>query len=319
MCAWLVDGLLELGFRITLIGAGKSHTRARFFATFDPAPSDRPGRNLPDVVHALESHRIIMESAPDLVHDHSLAGPLLAPTRRIPTVVTAHRSVVGDDARYYRGLTNVALVASSQAQRVAAADLPWVGMVHNGVPVDNYPYSDSHDGYALFLSRITPDKGPDIAIQAARAAGLPLVLAGGGIFQQDHEFFDAVVRPLLGPDVEVLGPVDRLRKVQLLSRAACLLSPVRWSEPFGLIMVEAMACGTPVVALRSGSVPELVAHGSTGFVCDSPDQLPLALRSVGSLSRQACRERAKQRFDVAAMAASYAEVYGTVLGHSAGV
>jgi glycosyltransferase involved in cell wall biosynthesis len=314
MCFWLVEGLVQRHHDVTLIGAGESHTRARFYSTYNPAPSDRVGRNVPEVVHALAAARILDELRPDLIHDHSLAGPLIAEARRAPTVVTTHRPVEGEDGRYYANMRNVALVASSRAQQSLAPDLPWVGVVHNGIPVESYPLSANKGDYVLFLNRFNPDKGPDLAIRAAREAGQRLVLAGMCITASDQRFFDEAVRPLLGPDVDCYGTVDSDQKKKLLTGAKCLIQPIRWNEPFGLIMIEAMACGTPVVALRAGSVPEIVVHGKTGFICDLPKELASAIEMASTIDPQACREHVLRSFHVTTMVEAYEGIYRRVLG-----
>ena len=257
--------------------------------------------------------RILDELRPDLIHDHSLAGPLLAEARRTPTVVTTHRRVDGEDGRYYAGLSNVAFVASSEAQRSLAPELPWIGVIHTGIPVESYPLGVDKDDYVLFLNRFTPDKGPELAIRAAREAGRRLVLAGMCITESDQRFFNEAVRPLLGPDVDCCGPVDADQKKKLLMGARCLLQPIRWNEPFGLIMIEAMACGTPVIALRAGSAPEIVVHGRTGFVCDLPGELTAAVEMAGTIDPRACREHVLRSFHVDTMVEAYEGLYRRVL------
>jgi glycosyltransferase involved in cell wall biosynthesis len=314
VCYWLVEGLLRRQHDVTLIAAGEAHTQARFYSTYNPAPSDRAGRNLPEVVHALAAARILDELRPDLIHDHSLAGPLMAQSRQAPTLVTTHRPVDGEDGRYYADLRNVVLVASSKAQQSLAPALPWVGVVHNGIPVDAYPLGIEKDDYVLFLGRFNPDKGPDLAIRVARAARQLLVLAGTCVTSSDERFFDEVVRPMLGPDVVCHGPVDAQQKMKLLMRAKCLLAPIRWNEPFGLAMIEAMACGTPVVASQAGSAPEIVIDGKTGFVRDTVEGLAAAVEMVGMIDPLACREHVRKSFEMTTMTGAYERVYRRVLG-----
>jgi glycosyltransferase involved in cell wall biosynthesis len=242
----------------------------------------------------------------------------MAEARRVPTVVTAHRPVEGEDGRYYAGMRNVAIVASSGAQRSLAPELPWVGVVHNGIPVESYPLSVEKDDYVLFMNRFNPDKGPDLAIRAAREAGQRLVLAGTCVTSSDQQFFDEAVRPLLGPDVDCCGSVGPDQKKRLLTGAKCLIQPIRWNEPFGLIMIEAMACGTPVVALRAGSVPEIVAHGDTGFICDLPEELAAAIEMSETIDPQVCREHALRSFHATNMVESYEGVYRRILGAAVG-
>ena len=311
MCAALVDQLVLRGHRVTLLAAGRNGTRAdKFFATYETPPSQRLGQGIPEVVHAVMAAELLDDLDADVVHDHSFAGPLSAGCRPIPTVVTAHGPVNGEFGRYYRALGGmVRLVAISHAQVRAAPEITWAGVVHNAVPVDDYPFRADKDGFVLSLGRLDPSKGAHLAVDAARAAGRRLVLAGKCTEPPERRYFDEAVRPRLGPDVEWLGEVDNATKLELLAGASCLLFPLQWEEPFGMVMIEAMACGTPVVALRRGAVPEVVAHGSGGLVCDRADELPAAIEQVGSIDPAACRRLARERFDVSVMAAGYESLY----------
>lgn len=314
MCADLVDRLVARGHEVALVGVGRNGTAAgEFFATSDVPRADHLGQALPELVHALSLLDVLSELDVDVVHDHTMAGPLLARGRDVPTVVTAHRSVTGETGRYYRGLgDSVNLVAISHAQRAAAADLNWVGTVHNAVDVERFPFRREKEDFALFLGRVSPDKGIAQAIAAAAEAGLPLRIAAKCREAEEHEYFRDVVEPLLGGGAEWLGEVDGATKLELLAAARCLLFPIQWDEPFGMVMVEAMACGTPVVALRRGSVREVVAPGETGFTCDDHAGLVAALRRVGELSPDRCRAEAERRFDVRSMATRYEHVYQAV-------
>ena len=204
-----------------------------------------------------------------------MAGPLVAAGRDVPTVVTVHGPVAGELGEYYRQLgTTVSLVAISDRQRRIAPDLNWLATVHNALRVDGFPFRDEKEDWVFFLGRCVQDKGMHVAIDAARAAGRRIVLAAKCTEPLEKAYFEAEIAPRLGPDTEWLGEVSSAEKKELLSRAGCLLFPILWEEPFGMVMIEALACGTPVVALRRGSVPEVVIDGLTGIVCDDPDELP---------------------------------------------
>jgi glycosyltransferase involved in cell wall biosynthesis len=310
MCAGLVDRLVARGHRVTLIGAGRDRTAAEFVATFPEPPSVRLGEPVPEVVHAAAAARALEDLEVDLVHDHTLAGPLLAGGRPVPTVVTAHGPVDGELGDYYRQLGDrVSLVAISDAQRRSAPDLPWAATVHNAVEVDAYPFRDDKEGFVLFLGRFGPDKGAHLAIDAARAAGRTIVLAGKCSEPAERAWFLQEISPRLGPDVWLFGEAGAAAKRELLSRARCLVFPVCWDEPFGMVLVEALACGTPVVALDRGSVPEIVIDGVTGVVCDQPAGLPDGIEAAGRLDARKCRDDARERFDLDRMVAGYEAVY----------
>jgi glycosyltransferase involved in cell wall biosynthesis len=314
MCYWLVEALVQRGHDVTLVGAGENHTRARFIQSYARPPSELLGTSIPEIVHAGVASRLLHDMELDVVHDHSFAGPLLARGRSCPTVVTAHGPVIGELEHYYAEIgTAASLVAISDAQREQRPNLPWAATIHNAIPVRQYPFRRDKDGYALWLGRMSPEKAPDIAIDVARRAGWKLVIAGKCNEPAEKQYFEARVAPKLGGDVEWVGEADTEFKKDLLSRAGCLLFPIQWAEPFGIVMVEAMACGTPVVALKNGSVPEVLVDGVTGHICDRADDLPDALQRIETIDPRDCREHAAAHFEVARMASLYESVYLGVL------
>ena len=314
VCADLADALVARGHEVTVIGAGRNGTRARFRRTYDTPQGARIGEPLPEVVQAAAAGRILGELDADIVHDHSLAGPLLAFGRDIPTVVTVHGTVNGEAGNYYRQLGGrVELVAISDAQRRSAPDLNWCATVHNAINTADFPFREEKEDWVLFLGRCTPDKGMHLAIDAARAAGREIVLAAKRTEPAENAYFETEIKVRLGPDAKWLGEVGGERKKELLSRARCLLFPIQWEEPFGMVMIEAMACGTPVIALRRGSVPEVVTHGATGLVCDKPSELADAINAAGTIDPAACRNDVLTRFHPAAMAAGYEQAYRRAL------
>jgi glycosyltransferase involved in cell wall biosynthesis len=315
----LVNGLVDRGHHVTLVAAGDHRTAAqRFVRTYDEPPAEKLGTPAPEAVHAARAASRLDDLDVDLVHDHTLAGPLAATARDVPTVVTAHGPEEGEIGDLHRALGGrIHLVAISQAQRALSPDLPWAGVVHNGIPVETYPFRERKDGFALFLGRCNEEKAPHLAIDAARAAGRRIVLAAKCSEPAEQEYFEREVAPRLGRDAEFVGEADAQRKRGLLSRASCLLFPIQWEEPFGLVMVEAMACGTPVVALRRGSVPEVVVDGVTGFVCDDVETLADKVRAADRLSPRDCRAHAENAFSVDAMARGYERIYREVLAEPA--
>jgi glycosyltransferase involved in cell wall biosynthesis len=312
----LADALVADGHAVTLIGAGAPSTSADFVRTWDHLVPDRLGEPYPEIMNTLLTRQAVgsIRGQIDVVHDHTTAGPLNAAVYArwgLPTVVTMHGPADDPDMRsFYRSLgSSVHMVAISHRQRVLAPELNWVGTVHNAVRVEQWPFQDTKRGYALFLGRFSPDKGAHTALDAAHAAGLPLVLAGKCVEPLEKEYFANVVEPRLGPDDVVFGLADAREKRLLLAHARCLLFPVQWEEPFGMVMIEAMACGTPVVAMGAGAVPEVVIDGVTGYICDDVGQLPAAIKTVGDLDPVACRAHVASRFSAAGLARGYADAY----------
>lgn len=309
--ASLVDGLVDRGHEVVLVASGPHRTKAtRYHRVYDLPPTGRLGEPAPEVVTAAEAARVLADADVDLVHDHTLAGPLLARGRRQPTVVTAHGPVAGEDGLYFEKLgSSVDIVAISDAQRRLNPSLNWVGTVHNAIDVSSFPYRVEKDDYVLWLGRFSPQKAPDLAIEAARAAGRRIVLAGKLNEAAERRYFEERVAPLLGPGTEYVGEADAALKRELLSGAQALVFPIQWEEPFGMVMIEAMACGTPVVALRRGSVPEVVADGVTGIIVDDAAQLPDAVARAQELDPAASRRHTAANFDIPVMAERYERVY----------
>ena len=316
MVATLVDGLGALGHHVTLFAAGEDGTQAELLRTFRSNPNGLGGPDsLPiELIHAQRAADRMAGLEVDLVHDHSVVGPLFAPYRRAPTIVTVHGPVVGWMRRLYGALRGVSYVAISDAQRLAAPELPWIGTVYNGIDVEAAPFREEKEGHLAFLGRMSPDKGAAAAIEVARRAGRRLLIAAKASEDDEREYLRTEVEPRLGEDAVYLGDLDAEAKMELLAGARALLFPIDWEEPFGLVMVEAMACGTPVIALRRGSVPEVVEDGHTGFVCDSIEEMVDACGRLDELDPVRVRRRCAERFDGRVMTEGYVDVYRRVSG-----
>jgi len=318
--AGLVDQLVARGHEITLIASGRHRTAAQHFVPmYDVPPSHLLGSPMPEVQAAAAAAAALEGADVDVVHDHSLAGPLLARGRDVPTVVTLHGPSTGANGLYFETLGHtVGVVGISAAQQRLNPRLNWTGVVHNAIDVSSFPFRSEKDDYVLWLGRFNPDKGAHLAIDAARAAGRRIILAGKLNEPAEHDYFEEAVRPRLGRqrgvDAEYVGEADAVLKRELFSRAACFAFPIQWEEPFGMVMVEAMACGTPVAALRRGSVPEVVADGLSGIVVDDLGSFPDALRQAIELDPAACRAHVERHFDLPVMAEGYEQVYRLLLG-----
>jgi glycosyltransferase involved in cell wall biosynthesis len=265
--------------------------------------------------HVINAYEAVVDWRADVVHDHTLIGPVYSRRFSMPVVTTNHGPFDGELFDYYRAIAaDVPIIAISNHHASTADGIPVAAVIHHAVDVDTFPVGDGDGGYCLFLGRMSPDKGVDVAIRVARQAGVPLRIAAKMREPAEHLYFEQEVAPLLGDGVEYLGEVGRPEKLQLLADASCLLNPLVWSEPFGMVMIEALACGTPVVGTPRGSVPELIVDGVTGFVRDGETQLASALRRVGELDRRRCRKEAEERFSTERMVHEHVAFYRRVIG-----
>jgi Glycosyltransferase len=247
----------------------------------------------------------------DVVHDHTLLGPLVFAGRGGPPVVTTcHSPFTADLLQVYAEIARRAsVVAISRSQRASAPTIPISRVVYHGLDLRQYPQGAGNGGYLLFLARMSSDKGPHRAIQIARAAGRRLVLMAKMREADELAFFTSEVEPLLGPDVDLVGEVSRAERVRLLQGAEALLNPIEWREPFGLNMIEALACGTPVLTLAHGAAPEIVTDGRTGFVRTEADALVDCVDRLDLIDRSECRAEVVRRFSMQRMVEDYLDVY----------
>ncbi|MGV0793124.1 glycosyltransferase family 4 protein [Mycolicibacterium sp. XJ1819] len=322
----LADVLAKRGHRVTLLGAGEPGTAAEFVPLWDRTLPDRLGQPYPEIMHALKTRRAVERIAEtegvDIIHEHTFAGPLNAAGYRalgLPTVVTMHGPIDDDLYPYYRELgDDVGLIAISDRQRELAPDLNWVGRVHNSLRIDDWPFRANKGDYALFLGRYAPYKGAHLALDAAHAAGIPLVLAAKCDEPAEQAYFDEYVRPRLTENDYVFGQADANDKRKLLAGARCVLFPIQWEEPFGMVMIEAMACGTPVVALRGGAVPEVIVDGVTGFVCDRPEELPQAIAKAQTIDPATCRRHVAANFGLGQFGSGYESIFRAAIADARG-
>lgn len=264
-----------------------------------------------ELVHASFAHDELVAAGCDIIHDHTTQGPLRWSKKPGPVpVVTTHYGPfdAASIARCERIVDKVPIVAVSQFQRSTAPHLPVARVIHHGVDIDRFVDLGGGE-HLLFLGRMSPDKGVHRAISAARLAGRRLLIAAKMWDDAERSYFAEMVEPLLGPDVEYLGEVGAETKRELLGTAAALVNPISWSEPFGLAMIEALASGTPVVAIRAGSAPEIVDHGRSGFLCDDEADMAIWLTRVDEIDRSVCRSTAVARFSTQRLVADHLRLY----------
>ncbi len=313
----LADGLADRGHDVTLFASGGSQTKAELVSAMEEPPDAALLGNVWfDAYHALSSYLHTAEF--DVVHDHSgIIGPALGALLggTPPVVHTLHGPWSEPSRRYYALLhERVHLVAISAAQRADNPSIRYAGTVHNGIDLDEYPLLDEKDDFLVYIGRANPEKGPTVAIEVARRAALPLAMIVKRNEPFERAYWDEMVAPALNDEVEVYEHLSHEAKTDLLSRARAMVFPIQWPEPFGLVMVEAMACGTPVVACPAGAAVELVEEGVTGFLRDSIDDLAAAVGRVRECSPVACRERVARHFSAAAMVEGYEEIYRRIVG-----
>jgi glycosyltransferase involved in cell wall biosynthesis len=309
--SYLTEELVRQGHDVTLFASGDSQTAAEL------VPVCPTALRLSDCVDPLVHHFILLEEVWrraedfDVIHFHIdyLAFPLL---RRHGSahITTLHgRLDIPDLQALYREYGEMPLVSISNSQRQPLAWANWRATVYHGLPLELHQPSTKQEGYLAFLGRVSPEKRLDWAIEVARRAGKELRVAAK-IDRVDQAYFDLEIRPLLDlPHVNYIGEIDERQKQDFLGGAAAVLFPVDWPEPFGLVQIEAMACGTPVMALRRGSVPEIIDEGLTGFICDDLEEMVDAVRWVEVFDRAQCRRVFEQRFSAERMAEDYLKVY----------
>jgi glycosyltransferase involved in cell wall biosynthesis len=314
--AWLVDELVGLGHEVTLFASGDSRTRAKLHPVWPQAlrlgrpRSDRTAASAA-LLEAVAQHA----SEFDVVHAHIdwVHLPLLQ-RLNVPFLTTMHGRLDLPGLRdLVRAFAAASFVSISDNQRLPLREANWLGTVYHGLPPDLFQPSYERGDYLAFLGRLTADKGPEAAIRIARAAKMPLQIAAKLPREERHYFKERLEPHIDGQQVRLVGEVNDRTKQQFLAGAAALLFPIDWPEPFGLVMIEAMACGTPVIAFRSGSVPEVIDEGITGFVVDTEEEAVQAIQHLDKLSRYEVRAQFERRFTAQRMAQGYVSHYGALI------
>ncbi len=314
----LTEGLVAAGHDVTLFAAAGSRTDARLVV---PLPSPPPLGDLASMTDDLNhcTAAFLRAEEFDILHDHTGMGPALGALLdgRTPVVHTLHGPWTEPGRRLLALVDDrVRLVAISRAQRAANPQLRYAGMVHNGIDLAAHPFRPVKEDFLVFVGRISPEKRPEVAVEVARQAKLPLVMLIKRSEPAERAYFDEFVVPLLGDDVVVIDQPPHDVKVDLMGRARALVFPIDWPEPFGLVMTEAMACGTPVITRPLGAAPEIVTEGVTGFFCSTQRQMVDAVAAAAELRPEDCRSRVEKFFSAQAMVTGYEAVYRTALART---
>lgn len=314
--SYVTEELVAMGHDVTLFASGDSETTARLEAICPQALRLNTGifnRDAPLIM--LQEKGLGSAHDFDIIHSHlDFTGFPLARRNPVPVVTTLHgRLDLPELKPVYREFSEMPLVSISDAQRLPLPWANWAGTIYHGLPRNMYSFQAESQGYLAFLGRIAPEKRPDQAIEIAKRSGIPLRIAAK-VDPSDRMYFEAEVEPLLHhPLIEFVGEISDAEKDEFIGNAMALVCPYDWPEPFGLVLIEAFACGTPVIAYRRGSIPEIVDHGVTGFICDTVDEMVNAVGQVPLIDRKRCRTAFDERFTADRMARDYVTLYERLL------
>ena len=312
----LARGLAALGHDVRLFTVGESTCPVPRRWLY-PVAVEPMGADVPEAAHVLAAYEALSDV--DIIHDHTILGPLLAGRRKIrrpPVVTTVHDPITPQNRRIYAHIArHAAIVAISYAQARSAAGIPIAAVIHHGIDLDTYRPGPGTGGYLLFVGRMCADKGVHHAVRIARRAGWRLIIESIIRDACEQAYFDQQVRPLLAAGQYILTGQPRATRIELMRGAAALVDPITWPEPFGLVMAEALAAATPVLAFPNGAAPEIVDHGRTGYICRDEEEMVTAVGQVHEIERHQCRAAAERRFSLARMAADHERLYRRILEH----
>jgi glycosyltransferase involved in cell wall biosynthesis len=306
-------GFAAAGHDVLLYTTGDSTSPVRREWLLEQSEGWRIGFTVPELRHVMAAYDALREY--DVIHDHTVLGPIYAERfPDLPVVTTIHGPFNEELTDIYRRMADrVPIIAISNAQREVVPEVKIARVIHHGIDASAFPAGDGSGDYCLFLGRMNPDKGAQRAVLAARKAGVPLVMAGKCREPWEHQFFDHEIAPHLNDEIRYAGEVPHEEKVKLLAEARCTLFPIRWNEPFGLVMLESLACGTPVLAYREGAAPEVVEHGKTGFLCEEETEMAAAVEKVKELDRADCRAAVEGYFSIERVVREHLELFEEVL------
>jgi glycosyltransferase involved in cell wall biosynthesis len=313
----LCVGFQAAGHEVLLYATGDSTCPVPMQWALDKAEGQRIGMAVPEQRHVMHAYEAVADWGADVVHDHSIIGPFHAADRYpdLPVTTTIHGPFNEELTDLYERLNkdDKPIIAISHAQADSAPSVRVERVIHHGIDATDFPVGNGGGGYCLFLGRMSPDKGPHRAIAAAEKAGVPLLMAAKMREAWEISFFEEHVKPHLSDTIRYLGEVPHEQKLELLAGATALLNPIRWNEPFGLVMIEALACGTPVLAFAEGAAPEIVEDGVTGYLCDDEDDMARKIDVATDLDRGVCRAAVEGYFSTKRMVDEHIDLFTSML------
>jgi glycosyltransferase involved in cell wall biosynthesis len=309
----LARGFVEAGADVLLYTTGDSTCPVPREWVLPTAQHERIGAGVVELRHLIHAYEAMQDC--DIVHDHTVFGPVYADRFPWLRVVTTNHGPFNDELLDIYGAMayRVPIIAISHAQAAAAHRVPIAAVIHHGIDVDEVPVGEGRGGYLLFLGRMSATKGAREAALVARSAGVPLLMAAKMREREEYAYFEEHVEPLLGAEVQYVGEIGGAHKERLLADALALVNPIAWPEPFGLVMVEALAAGTPVLTFPEGAAPEIVDDGVTGFLCRSVADMAASVAQIPTLERSKCRAAVEERFSTQRMVNDHLELFDYLL------
>lgn len=313
--AWLTNSLVKLGNEVTLFAAGSSDTKAKLVSVTENPTSElnisEESKKRYD--HLLASKCYSKAKDFDIIHSHfNLLSSFYAGLVDTPTVQSIHSPITEDIKPFLLPFRTNCYISFSLAQRRAMPELNWIGNIYHGVDTKIFSFNQKPEDYFLFLGRITEEKGVHLAIKAAKTAGVKLVIAGRS-YPTEGYWHEKIEKHIDGKNIRYVGEADFRAKIELFKNAKAVLFPTQYDEVFGLVMIEAMACGTPVIGWDKGSVPEIINHGKTGFVVKSVAEMIKAIKVIDTISREETRKRAELYFSIEKMVEGYIKIYARII------
>jgi len=311
---WLTEELVKRGHKVTLLASGDSRTSANLIPIW-PRSLWRAHLSAPHAVFSLLYEKLAqIQGNFDIIHDHCefYTAPFSSFLKK-PLVSTIHHPMYEELIILFKKFPKINYISISKNQKKSAPGINFVKNIYHGLPIGRYPFNPHPQDYLLWLSKISPEKGPVEAIEVAKKAGKKLIISGN-ILKECGDYFEYRLQPLIdGKQIRFVGAADFEKKIELFRNAKAFIYPVRRPEPFGLVVIEAMACGTPVIAYKTGAMPELIKDGKTGFLAENQDEMVAALKKIDQINRIDCRRHVIRKFDLQKMVNRYEALYYKIL------